>query len=142
MDHFFYRLRAGPLRFARFEQKIAATGSTWAAMAMSLAGFLCGYALLIRPKNEKDCVDPSSLPAPNNSLAVMYTRWCRSGASGCGLLAVVYHSSTAPETSRAPRYSSPVVASHLSGSLGASLFEVRLSESKRTSPDLPPSPRG
>jgi hypothetical protein len=81
-----------------FEQKTGATGSTWAAIAMSLAGFLCRCAILIRPKKEKDYVDPTSLPAPSNNLAAMHTSWCRSGASGCGLFALVYHSFTTPET--------------------------------------------
>jgi hypothetical protein len=99
MCHFFYRLRVGSLLFVRFEQKTAATGSTsWAVIAMSLLGFLCRCALLIRPKKEKDYVDPSSLPAPSNNHAAMHTSWCRSGTSGCGLLALVYHSSTTPET--------------------------------------------
>ncbi len=74
-----------------------ATGSTWAAIAMSLVGFLCRRALLIRPKKGKDYVDPSSLPAPSNNHAAMHTSWCRNGAPGCGLLALVYNSST-PET--------------------------------------------
>ena len=81
-----------------FEQKTRATSSTWATIAMSLAGFLCRCAVLIRPKKEKDYVDPTSLPASSNNLAAMHTSWCRSGASGCGLLALVYHSSTTPET--------------------------------------------
>lgn len=118
MGYFFYRLRVGSLRFARFEQKTATTGSAWAAMAMSLAGFLCRCDLLIRPKKEKDYVDPSSLPAPGNNHAAMDTSWCRSGASTCGLLALVYHSTT-QETSQGgtERYPSPVVALYLSGSL-------------------------
>jgi hypothetical protein len=117
MGHFFYRLRVGQLRFASFEQKTTATGSTWAAIAMSLAGFLCRCALLIIPKKEKDYVDPSSLPAPSNNRAAMHTSWCTSGASGCGLLALVYHPSTTPGTSQGTEVSSPVVARALSGRL-------------------------
>jgi hypothetical protein len=142
MDHFFYRLRVWSLRFVCFEQKTATTGSAWAAMAMTLAGFLRTCALLIRPKKEKDYVDPSSLPAPGNNHPAMHTSWCRSGASGCGfkLLALVYHSTT-PETSQGTEVfvSSRCIVS-LGLSLGASLFEVR--SSKRPSPDSPPSPRG
>jgi hypothetical protein len=94
----------------------------WAAMAMSLAGFLCRCDLLIRPKKEKDYVDPSSLPAPGNNHAAMDTSWCRSGASACGLLALVYHSTT-PETGQGgtERYPSPVAALYLSGSLSGRL---------------------
>jgi hypothetical protein len=140
MGHFFYRLRVGSLRFACFEQKTGATGSTRAAIAMSLAGFLCRCALLIRPKKEKDYVDPSSLSAPSHNYAARHTSWCRSGASDCGLLVTVYHSSTI--LVRVPRDSSPVAGLYLSGSLGASLFEVLSSIDKRPRPDLPPSPRG
>jgi hypothetical protein len=80
-------------------RKLTATGSTWVAMAMSLAGFLFRRALLIIPKKEKDYVDPSSLPAPCNSHATTHTSWCRSGVSGYGLLALVHHS-TISETSQ------------------------------------------
>jgi hypothetical protein len=137
MGCFFYRLRVGSLRFARFEQKTATTGSAWAAMAMSLAGFLCRCDLLIRPKKEKDHVDPSSLPAPGNNHAAMHTSWCRSGVSACGLLALVYHPTT-PETSQGTeRCPSSVVALYLSGSLSGRLSVrstvVRASESGLTS---------
>src|SRR6266849_4530324 len=64
--------------------------STWAAIAMSLTGFLCRCALLIIPKKEKDYVDPSSLPASSNNHVAMHTSWSGSGASGYSLLAPVY----------------------------------------------------
>jgi hypothetical protein len=61
-------------------------------------GFLCRRALLIRPKKDKDHVDPSSLPAPSTNHPAMHTTLCMCGASGSGSLALVYHSTTTPET--------------------------------------------
>jgi hypothetical protein len=130
MGHFFYRLRTALLRFPRFEQKTAATGSTWAAIAMSIAGFLCRCALLIIPKKENDYVDTysSSLPAPSNNHAAMHTSWCR---SGCGLFALVYHSST-PQTSQGTEvFVSSRCIVPLGHTLGASL--VRTSKAGRPS---------
>ena len=98
MGHFLYRLRLGSASLRVLRTENPATGSTWAAIAMSLTGFLYRCAILIRPKKEKDYVDLSSLQAPGNNRVAMHTGWCRCGASGRGLLALVYHST--PETSQ------------------------------------------
>jgi hypothetical protein len=100
MCHFFYRLRVGSLRFALRTENRSNGFDIMGSDSHESPGFLCRCALLIRPKKEKDNVDPSSLSAPSNNHAARHTSWCRSGASGCGLLVTVYHSSTTPETSQ------------------------------------------
>jgi hypothetical protein len=100
MGHFFYSLRVGSLRFARFEQKPHSNRFDTRSDGHESRWISEWCALLIIPKKEKDYVDPSSLLAPCNSHATTHTSWCGSGVSGCGLLALVHHHSTAPETSQ------------------------------------------